>query len=304
MRMLTATSRTVLETLRDVAKATPVPYLSEAAGLALSIFDLVERAHGNKEDLSSLASECVSIVYIINGAFDNPVQEFPDDLRRDLEKVRDTLSAIQKFAQKQAARRFVPRMIMGRKDAEDIKTYQGKLAQAMLTFNFQSNIEQRKILHGLASSIKSPISPSNPNLERGSLPSTPQSSSINNSMSVFSNASLANMSPGAITISNTTGDSHSVHNSNNSRVFNSGNVWNTNVVNPGNAYSNGYGATTYATEPTRARHYSYPLNVNGDRVDSQWGDQNPFPFLVSSQSYRSGNIDPAASYRVFHPPHG
>ncbi|KAF5361132.1 hypothetical protein D9758_009057 [Tetrapyrgos nigripes] len=403
-------ARTVLETLREVAKYAPVPFLSESAGLALGVFDAVERAHGNREDLRTLAEECVNLVYIIKCAFDrenslsnpslNPDSSLknrhqasepepeklviPEELKKDLEKVRDTLKPIEKFVKKQAQRNVVSRIVMGSKDAEDIKTFQRRVEQAMRAFSFKSNIEQRQILHGLANTstlIKSKISPSSSSplvaspllpLESPQYPLSPQSLeppkspiSIDNfsttstspkppkTVSFFENASLTNMAPGALTVNNVAGDWHQnlgqspshlysqnpfqpvpvqytdtgsgIDSNNNSNshstrpgiVLNSGNTWNTDVVNSGNrnvvwncgnsGFGHGYGYRdehnvnndwthgppslsgigrprhTTTTRPNVQRH-SYHYQQQGVPVDRNPFSQSSVPLPSSSSS--------------------
>jgi len=104
--------RTMLEVLNDATRFTPVPFLAETAGLALSIVNSVDvrtfcrhrsdnrhdlkdfvrqRAQGNKEDLSSLARQCAALVYIIKKSFDafQQVDQIPPELQKDLEHVHE-----------------------------------------------------------------------------------------------------------------------------------------------------------------------------------------------------------------------
>jgi hypothetical protein len=116
-------ARTVLETLHEAAKYAPVPFLSESAGLALSIFNAVEvryhviinrglvaadfrlvyfishskRAHANKEDLRVLAKECVGLVYITKCALDNPdTNTFAQDKDRDRDQEQKIPEALKR----------------------------------------------------------------------------------------------------------------------------------------------------------------------------------------------------------------
>ncbi|KAK7461502.1 hypothetical protein VKT23_008675 [Stygiomarasmius scandens] len=156
----------------------------------------MQRAQGNKEDLYSLARQCAALVCIIKKSFDafQAVDQIPPELQKDLEHVHDTLIPVAKFAEKRANRLLVTRIVMGYRDAEDIKALQKTVDGALSTFQFKSNIEQRRALHRIntrldtidTTSIPSPIVAS---------PTLPSRPTLSPSVSIFQNASISASGP-------------------------------------------------------------------------------------------------------------
>ncbi|KAK7461506.1 hypothetical protein VKT23_008679 [Stygiomarasmius scandens] len=74
-----------LETLRETARLSSVPHLAQAAGLALSILDLAEKAQANKEELYSLGDQCIALVYIIQRSLERHPDgdQIPSELQRE-----------------------------------------------------------------------------------------------------------------------------------------------------------------------------------------------------------------------------
>ncbi|KAJ8072438.1 hypothetical protein AAF712_007968 [Marasmius tenuissimus] len=56
----------VLETLQDVARFAPVPYLSDISSVALGILEAVQTFKGNKEGFKKLGADTCELVYAIN----------------------------------------------------------------------------------------------------------------------------------------------------------------------------------------------------------------------------------------------
>ncbi|KAK7461505.1 hypothetical protein VKT23_008678 [Stygiomarasmius scandens] len=212
-KMVGAMSRIMLETLRDTTKLSPVPGLTEAASLALGILDLVEKAQGNKEDLRSLAEQCLALVYIIQKSFETfrEGDQIPCELQSDLRHVRNTLDPIAEYAQKRANRGFVTRIVMGYHDAEDIKALQRTVDEVLSTFQFKSNIEQRRILYSINTRLNTAST-----IDTTSIPSpsavSPSAPTSSPSVSFFQNASIS--ASGPFMVNYISGDQHVYRDSN------------------------------------------------------------------------------------------
>ncbi|KAF8335226.1 hypothetical protein F5887DRAFT_618836 [Amanita rubescens] len=65
VNVLLGVSSIILMTLRDTSKISPVPYLSNAAGIALDIIMVVQNARQNRDGFKRLASDSCELVYVI-----------------------------------------------------------------------------------------------------------------------------------------------------------------------------------------------------------------------------------------------
>ncbi|KAF9077992.1 hypothetical protein BDP27DRAFT_1198173, partial [Rhodocollybia butyracea] len=55
----------ILATLQDAASLAPVPYLGEAAGLAIGIWNAVQATKNTKSSFLSLGEDACSLVYTV-----------------------------------------------------------------------------------------------------------------------------------------------------------------------------------------------------------------------------------------------
>ncbi|KAM6503086.1 hypothetical protein JOM56_000029 [Amanita muscaria] len=145
-------SAVILGTLRDVAHLSPVPGLSEAAGIAVSIAGIVAKARNNKDDFRRLAEDSTELVYAIVRAHKDVTrpEDVPSDLIDNLRQLVTTLTLVHKFAEKGARRNFFMAMIRSNVDATRILDYREKLRQSMRVFGLQSDISLRDTVHKLA----------------------------------------------------------------------------------------------------------------------------------------------------------
>ncbi|THU91834.1 hypothetical protein K435DRAFT_800972 [Dendrothele bispora CBS 962.96] len=135
----------------EAAKFLPIPWLTDAAGLALEIFEGLEQAHANKKDSQALARDCGFVVYIIYSICTKSAKggdHLPSDLINDLSPLCETLKAIKDFAKKQAGRSFFKRFLTKSKDAETIQHHREEVNWALKIFSLQSDIAMRLILAG------------------------------------------------------------------------------------------------------------------------------------------------------------
>lgn len=142
----------VLTTLQDVAKMSPVLFLSSAASTALSILDVVQRTRSNKSGFKELAKDSCEVVYDIINAQKDVSQngDVPIDLVNHLEQLVNVLRSIEKFAIQGASRHLIVAVLCSSADARHIQDYQKKLYQALRVFGLQSNIILRNTVAHLA----------------------------------------------------------------------------------------------------------------------------------------------------------
>ncbi|KAK2462588.1 hypothetical protein APHAL10511_005321 [Amanita phalloides] len=146
-------SSIVLTTLKDVAQIPPVPFLSQAAGVAVDIIAVVQKARNNKGGFKGLAEDSCELVYaIIRGHKNVSKQEdVPSDLSENLQQLVNTLISIHKFAKKGATRNFFIALLCSGVDAGKIQYYREKLQQSVRVFGLQSDISLRDTVAKLAS---------------------------------------------------------------------------------------------------------------------------------------------------------
>ncbi|KAJ3890863.1 hypothetical protein GG344DRAFT_77463 [Lentinula edodes] len=93
-----ATSLT-LSALRDAAALAPIPYLGEAASLAIDIWDAVQSTRDTKASLKSLGSDAISLVYAVMATCDEVLkrhrqQEFAKSAVEDTQKLEKENSQV------------------------------------------------------------------------------------------------------------------------------------------------------------------------------------------------------------------
>ncbi|KAJ3929345.1 MAG: hypothetical protein NXY57DRAFT_963708 [Lentinula lateritia] len=86
-----ATSLT-LSALRDAAALAPIPYLGEAASLAIDIWDAVQTTRDTKASLKSLGSDAISLVYAVMATCDEVLKR-----HRQQESAESTVEDTQKL---------------------------------------------------------------------------------------------------------------------------------------------------------------------------------------------------------------
>ncbi|KAK1219124.1 hypothetical protein PQX77_018165 [Marasmius sp. AFHP31] len=87
---LSGVSILALETLQDVARFTPVPYLSDISSAALKILEAVRTYRGNKEAFRKLCSEICDLICTVHTTCDGLTKNdkpLPDDLQDNLKQL-------------------------------------------------------------------------------------------------------------------------------------------------------------------------------------------------------------------------
>ncbi|KAF4605845.1 hypothetical protein EYR40_004635 [Pleurotus pulmonarius] len=106
----------VLSTLEQASRIAPVPYLQDAVGLAVALFDMVQRTSENKSAFQSLANDaCGLVCAAMNVWKDREVENngaaIHQDLMNHLKELLNTLNDVTEFANARAARGTIARFV-------------------------------------------------------------------------------------------------------------------------------------------------------------------------------------------------
>ncbi|KAF8626050.1 hypothetical protein AX15_005104 [Amanita polypyramis BW_CC] len=246
-------SAVVLTTLKDVSRIPPVPFLSDAAGIAITIIGVVQKARSNKDGFKRLAEDSCELVYAIVRAHKDIAKEedVPKDLIENLEQLVNTLLSVQKLSQKGTSRNIFRAMFRSGVDAGKIQDYRAKIQQSMRVFGLQTDIslrdtvaklaaqqvEMMKELRGLDSDGASSIDRTDSGSPPPALPP-----------SAAKPGSMTNSAKGDIRITTVTGDMTSKKASKTTSNTNSHNMMTNSTLNAGN--------TTTMTTSTHYGHTS------------------------------------------------
>ncbi|KAJ3791924.1 hypothetical protein GGU11DRAFT_750838 [Lentinula aff. detonsa] len=182
---LSGATNLTLDALRSAAAFAPIPYLGEAAQLAMSIWDATTQ--DTKASLRALGSDAISLVYAVMTTCDEVlkrntqkgsepvIEDAPElkgsdgndkdkekdpskdpeqakdeeklnpELRRNLEGLCLTLTDLEHFAKHVASRNVVLRFLTARSDAGKVVEFQNKMKMALDLFALQSNITLRQV---------------------------------------------------------------------------------------------------------------------------------------------------------------
>ncbi|KAG9227140.1 hypothetical protein CCMSSC00406_0004321 [Pleurotus cornucopiae] len=136
----------VISTLEQAALFAPIPYLQQAAGMAITLVDMVQTTSDNKPAFKALAADACGLVYTATnvwkdrGKDGNKIpQDLENHLRELLKEMRDTMD----FAEARAARGYLARFVSHKSDAERILSHRLRLKDALDRFGMQSHITVR-----------------------------------------------------------------------------------------------------------------------------------------------------------------
>ncbi|KAL4261234.1 hypothetical protein AB1N83_011043 [Pleurotus pulmonarius] len=138
----------VLSTLQQAARLAPLPYLKEAAELAVVLFDMVQTTSENKSAFKALANDACELVYTAMSVWkdrekDNGGKSIPRDLEDHLEELLGTMKNVTDFAKARASRGIFARLVSHKADAGRIQGYRAQIKDALDRFALQSHITVR-----------------------------------------------------------------------------------------------------------------------------------------------------------------
>ncbi|KAF5348961.1 hypothetical protein D9758_014207 [Tetrapyrgos nigripes] len=146
-------SSNIIYTLKETSKVAPVPFLSLASTLALSILETVQNARNNKDDFLRLGNDACNLVFAIGDSV-KEVRNTNEGLLSHLNELVKTLSEIDTFAKGRAHRSKMHRALFTKGDAGAIQEYRQRLRHALDIFGVQTMISNTDVMSGIAEGIR------------------------------------------------------------------------------------------------------------------------------------------------------
>ncbi|KAK7444324.1 hypothetical protein VKT23_015336 [Stygiomarasmius scandens] len=250
-------------TLREVAKASPVPYLAQASSLALLLLDVVQNVRNNKDNLKRLSNEACHLVYTIDKRMEG-VRNVGDPLINSLEELKGSLADIVAFAKQRISRNKIMRALLLRSDAAAIEEYRRRLRHSLDVFGIQALISNTDTINNMADDLRF--------LRSDSKPKPPPPTSPTGPTSRYS-FSGSNINFNGTTFNNYDGNSHSISTIDNSQKINVGNTY---------YYPNAHGTTDYSS-----------ITLGGPRINN--GGMYDFEYLDKSRRFAVASATPLAT---------
>ncbi|GLB43798.1 hypothetical protein LshimejAT787_1403100 [Lyophyllum shimeji] len=150
------TSELILTTLANAARLTPVPYLQNAAGVALNIVNIIQGVQSNKSAFLRLANDACALVYIILCRDKEKVPGVAAVTPAYLDHARelaDTLHEIYNYTKLQSSRNKLIRMIQYKSDAATIQEYRDRLKQSLDIFTLKSTMSIQDTLAAIKEQV-------------------------------------------------------------------------------------------------------------------------------------------------------
>ncbi|KDR76462.1 hypothetical protein GALMADRAFT_139392 [Galerina marginata CBS 339.88] len=142
-------SRLVIETLQNIGSMVGIPYLNEAAGVALRILTIVQDFKSRRQEFTDLANDACGLVYTIviecQGMIQNR-QQVPEGIQVHIAALARNLSEIEKFSRQKLKRGFLQKLIHHTKDIDEVTRYRTLLRQSLDKFGIQSSISIQRNL--------------------------------------------------------------------------------------------------------------------------------------------------------------
>ncbi|KAL0576493.1 hypothetical protein V5O48_005468 [Marasmius crinis-equi] len=138
-------SQTAFATVKEIASLVPLPYLGEAAGLALGLVEIIDKMKDSKEGFEELTSHAFEVIYAVHCTLqrfglDQPV-ESAFWMHENVEFLQDTVAAIKKYADSKVNESFSRRIFHLHRNHSELSKYEKRLDRALSLFNVVANIE-------------------------------------------------------------------------------------------------------------------------------------------------------------------
>ncbi|CAK5269319.1 unnamed protein product [Mycena citricolor] len=136
-------TNTILATLSAASQLSPVPFVQQAAGLALTISKTVQGVRDNKEAFKALANDACDLVSAIVLVYEDLAKsgvQPSSALGKRVEDLIVTLGQINASAEKSASRSLIRRVFTVTSQAAQIVQFRARLKQSLDVFGLQSSI--------------------------------------------------------------------------------------------------------------------------------------------------------------------
>lgn len=147
-----------LNLLQNAANYVPVPGIAVAAGVALSIVNIVQNVRSNKDDFISIGKDsCVIVVTVIQRVNISQAEQFASAslaiLQQDADQLVADMKTIEACVKKHRKRSLVKRLLNHQADQDVVQECRDRLQHAITLFGLYSDIEVRKQLAQLSSQL-------------------------------------------------------------------------------------------------------------------------------------------------------
>ncbi|KAF5309845.1 hypothetical protein D9619_010523 [Psilocybe cf. subviscida] len=140
----------ILDLVQQASKLTSLPYLSDAAGLALKLVQIAQAVKENKEGFQQLADTSTRLVAAFyrsyQGARNQDEWVNSDGIRTAAKDLERCLFSINTLGEKMKARGLVRRILCCVIDANAIKKYRQRLSSATTQFEAAAGFNMRDVL--------------------------------------------------------------------------------------------------------------------------------------------------------------
>ncbi|KAF5310110.1 hypothetical protein D9619_010512 [Psilocybe cf. subviscida] len=141
---------TILGLVQQASKLSSLPYLSNAAGLALNLVQIAQTVQENKEGFKELADDSAQLVAVFyrsyQGARNQAEWLNSDGIRTAAKDLERCLFSIKKLGEKMKARGLLRRVLCYVIDANTIKKYRQQLSSATTQFQVAAQLDMRDVL--------------------------------------------------------------------------------------------------------------------------------------------------------------
>ncbi|KAF5310109.1 hypothetical protein D9619_010513 [Psilocybe cf. subviscida] len=140
----------ILGLVQQASKLTGLPYLSDAAGIALKLVQVAQAVKDNKEGFKELADDSAQLVAVFyrsyQGARNQAEWLNSDGIRTAAKDLERCLFSIKKLGEKMKARGLLRRVLCYVIDANTIKKYRQQLSSATTQFQVAAQLDMRDVL--------------------------------------------------------------------------------------------------------------------------------------------------------------
>ncbi|KAL0065139.1 hypothetical protein AAF712_007975 [Marasmius tenuissimus] len=143
----------VLETLQDVARLAPAPYLSDISSVALRILKAVKTSKENTQCFEKLGVDTCNLVYAIVAnclRLTENNKALSADLQGNLRQLSSFLKQVEGYIDKQSRRSRISRFLTHKSESEAVRGYRDGLKHCLHSFGLQPDIT----IHELATKIE------------------------------------------------------------------------------------------------------------------------------------------------------
>ncbi|KIK00916.1 hypothetical protein K443DRAFT_678841 [Laccaria amethystina LaAM-08-1] len=142
-----AVSDTIVSMLKDVVTLSGLPFIQEAASVALTILEILQNVRNNKGDFGRLANDACEITYaaaLMCNEYEKKHQPISETTKEDLKELVRKLKNIEQYAYESIQRKWYWKLANNKSDQGKIAAYRQDLNSSVALFGFQSHLTIRE----------------------------------------------------------------------------------------------------------------------------------------------------------------